>query len=140
MTTGSLTRLLEEGEDVRGVASPQDLPGAFMLLFNAGAFDEVELLFDRQAVRVTADGSLLHGPQRIRPTRELHASGARLSLRLAGCFVSDGVALLLTACTVEVVGGPAVSATAVDVARRDPDTGRWAYLIDNPVGVGLPTS
>ncbi|WP_174533870.1 YybH family protein [Micromonospora chalcea] len=122
-------------------AAPTD-PAALLPLFerafNNRDLDQLERLYEPDALLILAPGTVLTGDQRrARSREEQHFLPIKVAVRHQ--YVTGDIALVINDYVHEGTGPDGtplrIEGTAVDVLRRGAD-GAWRCVISNPAGLG----
>lgn len=112
-------------------------PHVFAAAFNSGVPDEVERVYEADAVLVARPGQPAIGEDRRGANTELMALGLPIEVDPRAVYVNDDLALMIVDWSISGATKDGqdveIRGTATDVARRGAD-GCWRYVIDNPWG------
>ena len=120
---------------------PEAVHELFEAYVNGGSLEELTRLYERDAVLVHRDGTLVSGAPAIKEYfRALLARNARVLIQNTGTIDAGDVAVLLSDWGMECSGPDGTVVTSqghtYDVVRRRRD-GTWRIVVDNPWGARL---
>jgi uncharacterized protein (TIGR02246 family) len=122
------------GFATEGAASPEELATEFVRRMARRDVDGMALLYDVDAVLVSASGGVARGRDEIRAAlAELIDAGAVVELEPQFVHVAGDQALVADRATIRSPEG-VQTVMATEVCRRRAD-GRWFYLVDDPTFV-----
>src|SRR3954471_21267475 len=111
-------------------ASPADVVADYCATFATGSAEQLDRLYEPDAVLVPRPGNPMTGPARVAAHRHLLGFSTSIEATTRHVYVAGDIALLVVDWAIRPIG---VHGTAADVVRRGADGG-WRYLIDNPYG------
>lgn len=119
---------------------PEDQVAAYIAAFNTGLVEELDQVYEEDAVVVPRPGHPANGMDRRAVNQHLLSLGLPIEASTRHLYVVGEVALLVVDWSIRgrALDGREVNleGTATDVARRGAD-GKWRYVIDNPFGAAL---
>lgn len=115
---------------LEGAASPQELAAEFGRRLARGDADGLVLLYDPDAVLVTAPDNVARGRDQIRALARTIDDGIAIDLEPKTIHVAGDQALVAEKAVVRTPAGVRTAMSAA-VCRRRAD-GRWFYLVDDP--------
>lgn len=119
----------------------EEHPAVFASAFNSGDPDQVERVYEPDALLVLDPEAPMTGAARRASNAGLMALGLPIRVRPRHVHVVDDIAFLVVDWDIRGTGPDGaevdIRGTAADVARRGAD-GFWRYVIDSPFGTAEP--
>ncbi|MFH9134326.1 YybH family protein [Streptomyces sp. NPDC017524] len=116
---------------------PKQLSAAFEQAFNAGSLQDIQQLFEPNAMRVLAPGQYLTGEEMWKSAAQTLPDRLPVKLSVRHIYTVGDTALMICDYVHEGTGPDGthqrLEGTAADILRRGAD-GVWRCLISNPPG------
>ncbi|MEU7799807.1 nuclear transport factor 2 family protein [Micromonospora arborensis] len=123
---------------ITAYAEPADMVAAFEHAFNTRNLDQLEELFEPDALLILAPGEVLAGDGRRARNSDKLPGFLPIKVSVRHQYITGDIALLINDYVHEGTTSAGkhlrIEGTAVDVLRRG-DDGAWRCVISNPAGI-----